>query len=714
MLKKNACWILLIGLCTSVFPSSGQTLLDVRNAIQKTGAKWRAEENIISQMPPDQRHKLCGSRFNSERIGKTDLIELEKTAVLPSELDWRNNNGNWLTSVKDQGACGSCWAFGATGQVESWYKIHLDNPGLKIDLSEQILLSCTSGGCDGGWAADALEYYRVTGVPGELCLPYGANDAIPCETVCPNWQNIPISIPGWGFITLEDAAVETIKNALMRHPVTANFMVYEDFYYYSSGVYEHVWGEVEGGHAILIVGWNDAEQSWICKNSWSPDWGLSGYFKIKWGQCQIGKHIPYIWDTVMDGPALTVSDNEIQLSLEEGETQTTHLIVTNQGSGNLEFSASAYIENLPPDFQSVTLGAWDDLSLWNGDSEIGGYGDHWLQYMDLPALDLSATTQPELRFMINWAIEPSMGAAPPWDGWDGTNVWCSVDGGEIFNPIVPQSPAYTCQSLWSFGDSSQGWDMGPGIPGWAGSSGGWTQALFNLTDYRENNVILRFSFASDLSYSTPDDPSINGVFLDDLLVLDGEQILAEWDGTSTADFSVTSFGGEDAAVDWLSLSNSGGLIESGMNTAVELDVNAESLDPGDYTAILYISSNDNSQAGLEIPVHLEVAESQTGSPDPETSDMPGTFHLNPVYPNPFNNAVAVSWKLKNASAISVQIYDLNGRHIVTLWDGEKSSGSHLMTWNAETSSGTPVSSGVYLIRATVGHETRIRKAVLVR
>lgn len=714
MIKQTALAAFGAGMLLLAHAASAQSLQDIRREIQIRNARWTAAENPISAKPPEERRRLCGTRLERPRTGKNALIDLGPAGVQPETLDWRDRNGDWLTPVKDQGGCGSCWAFGATAQVESWLKIHGNRPEAQIDLSEQVLVSCTDGDCQGGWPGDALEYFRTVGVPAESCLPYQASDTVPCELLCSDGMTSRALIPGWGFVTLEEPVVETIKNALMRHPVTATMTVYTDFYYYAGGAYEHVFGDFEGGHAVLIVGWNDAEQSWICKNSWGPLWGLSGYFRIKWGQCGIGEFLPFVWSSVPAGPSLTVSDEAFHFTLPKGENRTAHLILTNQGSGDLEFSAVEYTEKRPPFFHPESEGAWDGMSLWNGDTEIGGYGDHWLQEMDLPPVDLSAAAFPELRFMTAWSIEPPAEAAPPWDGWDGFNVRCSADGGRTFTPMEPSAPPYTCRSLYGFGDPGEGWDQGPGVPGWAGSSGGWTQAVFDLSDFRSEQVVVRFAFASDMAYATVDDPAVTGVYLDEIRITDGGKSLLVLDGSSTADLDQRSFGGRNEAADWLSLTGTGGVIGPGMNTAVELQIHTAGLDSGGYSAILHISSNDTSRPEIQIPVTLNVTEPGASHTGPAPDTPPLTFHLNPVYPNPFNGSAVVSWRVPQTAYVRVELFDITGRRIATLWNGELRPGRYERVWNAKDSSGVPVGSGVVVIRARCGPQTRTRKAVLIQ
>jgi len=89
---------------------------------------------------------------------------------------------------------------------------------------------------------------------------------------------------------------DAIRPALNQQPLTTTttttFNVYTDFSYYTGGVYEHVSGELEGGHAVVIVGYDDVEHAWIVKNSWDTGWGDDGYFKILWGDSGIGAEAP--------------------------------------------------------------------------------------------------------------------------------------------------------------------------------------------------------------------------------------------------------------------------------------------------------------------------------------------------------------------------------------------------------------------------------------
>ncbi len=112
------------------------------------------------------------------------------TGTPPSSFDWRNEDGqDWMTSVKNQGSCGSCWAFSAVGIVEGTYNVESGNPDLDLDLSEEYLVSdCYTmgsyGNCCGGSHVDALEFVRDSGIPDESCMPYVDQYSCTCSSGC--------------------------------------------------------------------------------------------------------------------------------------------------------------------------------------------------------------------------------------------------------------------------------------------------------------------------------------------------------------------------------------------------------------------------------------------------------------------------------------------------------------------------------------------------
>jgi C1A family cysteine protease len=271
-------------------------LQDIKAAVKAKGAKWVAGETSISKLPPEQRKKRLGllkPKAIEEQATANEIATSVGLEALPIELDWRGHSGdNYVTPVRDQGNCGSCWAFATAGALESRVLIANDTPQNRetMDLSEQVLVSCSgAGNCGGGYIDEASDYIRDTGLPGEDCSPYLAKNT-PCRrAACSTYQTDTFDIDSWAYVVnpymISTDMVGMIKDALLDCPLVTTMDVYADFYYYTGGVYQYTFGSYQGGHAILIVGFkDDASVSgggyFIVKNSWGTDWGEDGYYKI--------------------------------------------------------------------------------------------------------------------------------------------------------------------------------------------------------------------------------------------------------------------------------------------------------------------------------------------------------------------------------------------------------------------------------------------------
>jgi hypothetical protein len=265
-------------------------LTEIRQALQSNGAGWSARLSPVSNLTPEQKRRLAGvpagqrgqpAPYINPKFGSAN------PNALPASFDWRNVNGrNYVTAVKNQGQCGSCWAFAATAALESKALIAAPAPDPKLDLSEQVVLSCSNAGsCDGGWPDLAAKFLVSTGSPGENYFPYSASDRA-CSEARNGWQGASYRVANWQYIVqnaIPDPA--TLKAAIQANgPLVTTFRVYDDFYYYGSGVYRHVTGNYVGNHAVLLVGWDDAAQAFIVKNSWDTSWGENGYFRIAYSE----------------------------------------------------------------------------------------------------------------------------------------------------------------------------------------------------------------------------------------------------------------------------------------------------------------------------------------------------------------------------------------------------------------------------------------------
>jgi len=279
--------LLIFGIFIQSVYADKAELEKIKKAIKDKGVDWEADETNVSQLVPQDRKMKLGAIL--DQTGKPTKVSKPLPGASSASLDWRSKGGNWVTSVKDQGQCGSCWAFGAIAALESLKLITSNTPDPvgtsdAIDLSEQDLVSCCTenNGCNGGWMVVTYDYLRDEGAPNEACFPYQAKDDLngaPCEQPCSDIERVKIA--SWGSVAQD---VNALKAAIANHPVTVGFNVYTDFYYYRKGIYKHVSGGFEGGHSVCIVGWNDKSQYFIVKNSWGTRWGESGFFRIAYSQ----------------------------------------------------------------------------------------------------------------------------------------------------------------------------------------------------------------------------------------------------------------------------------------------------------------------------------------------------------------------------------------------------------------------------------------------
>ena len=268
-------------------------LADIQRAIKAKGAHWTAGHNPNFDRPAAERAALCGGRLRAPRPGQAQYAAAPRD--IPATLDWRNIDGkNYVTSIKDQGWCGSCWAFAGVATEESMWAIanHVSNP--TINLSEQTLVSCDTAnqGCCEGYMDLAAEYLQGVGAPPAADFPYDilqfCDVVEPCSDAQPNWSAAAVKISSWSWVT-ETGDVAAMENALQDGPLYVWMEVYSDLHSYTGGIYQHVTGNAEGGHNVEIIGYDNNQNYWIAKNSWGPWWGEHGFFRIAIGDSQIGQ-----------------------------------------------------------------------------------------------------------------------------------------------------------------------------------------------------------------------------------------------------------------------------------------------------------------------------------------------------------------------------------------------------------------------------------------
>lgn len=258
-----------------------------------TGEEWTNTlgENLAEKYPIDQ---LCGLVEPDDWNVNAKFDPCTPRDDLPDAFDWREEVSGGLPSVKNQGSCGSCWAFGTVAPLECNIKIE---DGVEVDLSEQWLVSCNQEGygCGGGWWCH--DYFMEDGSTDpcgdsgavlEEYFPYTATNA-PCDCPYPH----DYFIDDWAYVGDPNgvATVDEIKQAIYDYGVVSVAVcVNTAFHDYNGGIFS---GPTCSSinHAVALVGWDDNQGTsgvWFLRNSWGAGWGEDGYMRIEYGVCDVG------------------------------------------------------------------------------------------------------------------------------------------------------------------------------------------------------------------------------------------------------------------------------------------------------------------------------------------------------------------------------------------------------------------------------------------
>ena len=242
------------------------------------GQNFTLGVNQFSDLTPEEFKALyINSGFQGVNVGSYGCKTYTSSATsAPASLDWRQKNA--VTSVKDQGSCGSCWTFSSTGASEGAWAI---STGKLIDLSEQQLVDCATGvsygshGCNGGQMEGADKYLIANGQCSLASYPYTATDD-KCKTCSPVAH----------FSSCSDVKPNdqiSLLNAVSIGPVSVAIEADTRYFQsYTSGILDATTCGTTLDHGVLITGYgtDNGQKYWNVKNSWSSSWGEQGYVRI--------------------------------------------------------------------------------------------------------------------------------------------------------------------------------------------------------------------------------------------------------------------------------------------------------------------------------------------------------------------------------------------------------------------------------------------------
>ncbi len=434
-------------------------------SIQPGGLDLAAACSTLSKpLPPPVPTHTCGSL--EESPGQAFQQPTFSVQSLPSAYNWCDEHGG-CTPVKSQGSCGSCWAFATVGPLEA----HLQAAGQTTDLSEQYLVSCNTNGWNcqvgGWWAHDYHEHKKPpsesqAGAVLESSFPYRALD-LPCAGP----YNHPHRIASWYFVGSEYStpSIDAIKQAIYDHgPVAAAICAGSGFRQYEGGIFQtNDTCDYTVNHAIVLVGWDDSEQTWTLRNSWGTGWGEDGYMRIRHGTSHVGYSANYI-------------------TYNKPFTASAWVYLPAVGR---DFRVAPTLPN--GDFESGRDGSWSESSThgWNlaldsSDLPVPPHGGRWAAWL--------GGDDDETAILSQQVTVPSDATTLDYWYWSGSEDLCGCDHAYVRFGATGLKTYDLCAS---------------------NNTEGWVSQQINVASWQGQTVELRFVVETDGSLTS-------NFFLDDV------------------------------------------------------------------------------------------------------------------------------------------------------------------------------------------------------
>lgn len=245
---------------------------------------WLKANEYADMTNKEFRQAFNGFRSKMNQAPSKAAVHISNpNAELPDSVDWRTKG--YVTPVKNQGQCGSCWSFSATGSLEGQ---HFKKTGKLVSLSEQNLVDCSqkfgNQGCNGGLMDQAFAYIKANnGIDTEASYPYKAVDG-KCQ-----FNPANVGATDTGFVDVKSKDENALQDAVANvGPISVAIDAsHISFQLYSHGVYhEPLCSQTRLDHGVLAVGYgvDSGKDYWIVKNSWGATWGQQGYIWMSRGR----------------------------------------------------------------------------------------------------------------------------------------------------------------------------------------------------------------------------------------------------------------------------------------------------------------------------------------------------------------------------------------------------------------------------------------------
>ncbi len=684
--------------------SEDKAIETIQAEIEAKGANWIAGKTSVSNLSAEEKELLNNSVLPLPISADIRvIIKPDDVKEAKGTFDWRDKDGhNWMTPVKHQHSCGSCWAFAAVGVIEAMINIESGNPIKDVDLSEQHLVSdcCNiiSGdsypSCIGGYPSIAYQFIKSSGIALESRFPYMARNSacIPC----PDWQDDAWKITSYSLV---NGSIEDFKYAIETYgPISTIITVPNDWYYYKGGVYESVSNYDKGNHAVVLVGWDDTEGCWLVKNSWGSDWGFDGYAKIKYGIIE-RDYCAMIVTGTSGGSTKYPLKNE-------------GLITSPSGPYNWNYELGYMFKPLV-DGKITELGFWGTgdgdtkvCNLWanNGtkiasvnvtDSRAG------FSYASINPIAVTAGTYykvsvsaPTDLYLKNYSTPNTIGDiyiyrscyAPGSGNYpyvsNTNNMYGIADIGFVRGEYPwanNENGTLRTNINWYY---TMGYHFTPEVDGTIKKLGGY----FNGT----RSVKLWNKSTGELLASVDVTSSNEWSYVDIIPVA----------VTAGNTYTVAAYIGDSGASYRYQVSNF-------PKTYGNITINSSTCKYGDQRPTNTLLSNMYGQ------VDICFVFSGGGAATIENeNNIPNNFSLSQNYPNPFNPETTIGYALPKSSAISLKIYNLAGQLVKTLVDGNQEAGYNSVVWDGTNDNGKSVASGIY-IYSLINNESVITKKMLM-